>query len=69
MPRKASSVVDERVKFIAEVLKGERSITDLCQLYGIARKTGYKWIERYKDAGPAGTEDLSGRLRQLASSS
>lgn len=26
----------------ADVLQGERTITDLCQLYGISRKTGNK---------------------------
>jgi transposase len=34
--------------------------TELCQRYGIARKTGYKWIERFQKDGPAGLED-SGR--------
>jgi transposase len=66
MPWKASRVVDERVKFIAEVLKGERTITDLCQLYGISRKTGHKWIERYEEAGPAGVKELSRRPRSCA---
>jgi Helix-turn-helix domain len=23
------------------------SITELCALYGVSRKTGYKWIDRY----------------------
>ena len=66
MPWKASRIVGERVKFIAEILKGERTITDLCQLYGIARKTCYKWIERYKESGPAGVEDLSRRPKSCA---
>jgi transposase-like protein len=52
MPWKESRIVDERVKFVAEVLKGERKIKELCQQYGISRKTGYKWIERYEEAGP-----------------
>jgi hypothetical protein len=43
MPWKESRVVDERLKFIAEVLKGEESITVLCLRFGISRKTGYKW--------------------------
>jgi transposase len=53
--------MDERVKFVAEVLKGERKITDLCEHYGISRKTGYKWIKRYEEAGPVGLEDLGRR--------
>jgi transposase-like protein len=58
MPWKESRIVNERVKFIADVLKGEQTITELCQRYGIARKTGYKWMERFQEAGPAGLEDL-----------
>ena len=66
MPWKESRIVNERVKFIADVLKGEQSITDLCQRYGIARKTGYKWMERFQEAGPAGLEDLDRRSRNCA---
>jgi transposase len=66
MPWKESRVVDERVKFVAEVLKGERKISELCQQYGISRKTGYKWIERYEEAGPAGLEDLGRRPQSCA---
>jgi hypothetical protein len=39
MPWKEGRIVDERVKFVAEVLKGERKIKKLCQQYGISRKT------------------------------
>jgi len=56
MPWKESRIVNERVKFIADVLKGEESITELCLRYAISRKTGYKWIERFQQAGPAGLE-------------
>jgi transposase len=66
MPWKESCIVNERVKFIADVLKGELSTTVLCQQYGIARKTGYKWMERFQEAGPAGLEDLGRRSRNCA---
>jgi transposase InsO family protein len=29
----------------------------LCEAFGISRKTGYKWLERYRAAGPSGLED------------
>lgn len=66
MPWKESRAVDERVKFVAEVLKGERKIKELCQQYGISRKTGYKWIERYEEAGPKGLEDIGRRPQSCA---
>ena len=52
------SIVDERVKFIADVLKGDHTVTELCQRYQISRKTGYKWIGSLQEAGPKGLEDL-----------
>jgi hypothetical protein len=34
----------QRTLFIADHLRGTRSVTELCAEYGISRKTGYKWI-------------------------
>jgi transposase InsO family protein len=53
----------QRTLFIADHLRGTRSVTELCAEYGIARKTGYKWIDRYIRRGPRGLEDLSRRPR------
>ncbi len=66
MPWKESRVVDERVQFIADVLKGDRNIKKLCELYQISRTTGYKWIERFEQAGPSGLEDLGRRPKICA---
>jgi len=51
----------QRTLFIADHLRGTRSVTELCAEYGIARKTAYKWIDRYIRRGPAGLEDRSRR--------
>lgn len=59
MPWRAASPMDQRTQFIADHLRDTLSITELCELYGIARKTGYKWIDRYLHHGPAGLEELS----------
>jgi putative transposase len=58
MPWKESRIMNEKIKFVGDVLKGDRTMTELCRTYGIARKTGYKWLERYQTAGPAGLEEL-----------
>jgi putative transposase len=50
MPWKECHVVDERLRFIARLLDGEK-MTALCEEFGISRKTGYKIYERYKDCG------------------
>ena len=59
MAWKERSRVDERVLLVGEYLKGERAMTDLCQEFGVSRKTAYKWVVRYKGEGPAGLADRS----------
>jgi len=53
--------MDQRTQFIADYLRGTLSITELCELYGVSRKTGYKFINRYLRQGPAGLEERSRR--------
>jgi len=48
MPWKECNVVEERLRFIARLLDGEK-MAGLCREFGIARKTGYKIYSRYKD--------------------
>ena len=59
MPWSQTSPMDQRTQFIADFLRESLSITELCQLYNVSRKTGYKWIERYLHHGPAGLEERS----------
>ena len=54
MPWKETCVIDEKIKFVAEALDETESMKDLCAAYGISRKTGYKWLERYKSEGVSG---------------
>src|SRR5258705_6112269 len=61
MPWRDTSPMDQRTQFIADHLRDALSITELCELYGISRKTGYKWIDRYVRHGPAGLEERSRR--------
>ena len=65
MPWPRTSVMDSRTMFIGAYLRDEEPISRLCERYGISRKTGYKWIERYREAGIAGlSERSSARLTQ-----
>jgi len=59
MPWSQTLPMDQRTQFIADFLRETLSITELCQLYDVSRKTGYKWIERYLRSGPAGLEERS----------
>jgi putative transposase len=60
--------MDRRTQFIADFLRDALSITELCALYDISRKTGYKWIDRYLRHGPAGLEERSRRPRHCCTS-
>jgi transposase InsO family protein len=51
--------MEERVKFIIEVLDGTYSMVELCDYYGISRKTGYKWLDRYRQGGIEAVHDRS----------
>ncbi|OSI80998.1 helix-turn-helix domain-containing protein, partial [Bradyrhizobium canariense] len=58
MPWKASSVMEERLRFVARLLDGE-AMTDVCREFGVSRKTGYKIFDRYKEQGLAALSDRS----------
>jgi len=60
MPWKASSVMEERLRFVARVLDGE-AMTDVCRDFGISRKTGYKIFDRYREHGLEALTDRSRR--------
>ncbi|NCN83417.1 MAG: transposase [Sphingomonadales bacterium] len=60
MPWKECRPMDERLKFIARLLEGEK-MAPLCREFGISRVTGYKIYERYKDCGLDGLNDRSRR--------
>src|SRR5258708_20372065 len=59
MPWKASSVMEEKLRFVFEYELDERSMTELCQRYEIARETGYVWLRRYRQAGAVGLTEHS----------
>jgi putative transposase len=58
MPWKESKTMDLRVQLIHDHEEGE-SISALSEIYGVARKTIYKWLERHDAAGVAGLADRS----------
>jgi transposase InsO family protein len=57
MPWKVMDVVEERTRFVLEYDSGSFTMAELCRIYGIARKTGYVWVERYQAEGLAGLQD------------
>lgn len=59
MPWGETTVLDDRIRFIAMYLDDQLSFTLLCREFGISRKTGYKYVERYDQYGPEGLHDFS----------
>jgi putative transposase len=60
MPWKECHTMDERLRFVARLLDGEK-MAPLCAEFGISRKTGYKIYDRYKDNGVEAFTDRSRR--------
>ncbi len=50
--------MDLRVQLIQDYEEGE-SIAGLAEIYGVARKTVYKWLARHDAEGVAGLADHS----------
>lgn len=61
MPWKEVKPMDEKVLFIADSLREIDSFSRLCLRYGISRKTGYKWLARYREQGADGLPERSRR--------
>ena len=61
MPWLETDPVNERKRFVLETQGGLFSHSELCRRYGISRKTGYKWLDRYEREGPNGLTDRSHR--------
>jgi transposase-like protein len=60
MPWRETSVMEERLRFVARLLEGE-GMSEVCRAFGISRKTGYKIFNRYKDDGLEALTDRSRR--------
>ena len=58
MPWERKTVEEQRREF-AEAAKETKNFSALCREFGITRKTGYKWVERYKE-----NADLSDKSRK-----
>ena len=65
MPWKESGLMNERLKFIGRLLQGEK-MAELCREFGISRKTGYKFWDRYQTVGFYGLSDRPRRPYRYA---
>src|SRR5882762_2489895 len=63
MPWQECSTMSLRQEFLFLASQPESNFSQLCQRFGISRKTGYKWLQRYQESGATGLADRSRRPR------
>lgn len=59
MPWKVTDKMNEKEKFINEMLKNEKPFKHLCAEFGISEKTGHKWKNRFYAEGKTGLYEQS----------
>lgn len=59
MPWTETAPMKERMRFVTDWERDLYSMVELCERYGVSRKTGYKWIARYEGEGPDGLRERS----------
>jgi putative transposase len=52
-------VEHQRLQVVQAYLQKHETMTQICNLYGISRKTAYKWVQRFLEFGEEGLKDLS----------
>ena len=61
MPWKGVTVSEQRQRFLEDYQLNYYSITEIAERFGISRRTAHKWINRYKQYGQEGYQELSRR--------
>ncbi len=61
MPWKMETLMSAREEFIALANSGAVRMSELCGRFTLSRKTGYKTLRRYAEAGADGLHDRSHR--------
>jgi transposase InsO family protein len=59
MPWKNVLPMDEKLRFISLYKTARFGMAELCREFGISRKTGHKWLERFETDGAKGLEERS----------
>ena len=61
MAWKVKTIMSQRHEFCLLALEPGSNISALCKQFSISRKTGYKWLNRYREEGESGLHDHSRR--------
>lgn len=66
VPWRESRVLDQRQEFVRRAMAHEHRVAELCVEYGISRKTGYKWLQRFLQGGLPNLADRSRTPQRVA---
>jgi transposase InsO family protein len=61
MPWQEATTMSKRYEFVCLASAEGANIAALCRSFKVSRKTAYKWLKRFKNAGKAGLADVSRR--------
>jgi putative transposase len=56
---KETCAMEERIRFVDAVVENAESFAAVCRRFGVSRKSGYKWLERYEAEGVEGLKERS----------
>ncbi len=56
--------MDLREELVLRAMEPGANMSEVCRELGVSRKTGYKWLERYRAQGLEGLADMSRRPKQ-----
>lgn len=51
MPWRTTDIMEQRIRFVVRASAAGRNLSALCREFEVSRPTGYRWLQRYKEAG------------------
>lgn len=56
---KETCAMEERMRFVMAIVENQEPMAAACRRFGVSRKAGYKWLDRYEQEGAVGLADRS----------
>ena len=69
MPWLETAPMEQRERFIRDHRSALYTMTELSARYGISRKTGYKWLDRFDEGGREGLAIAAGHRSDVRTKS
>jgi len=58
--------MEQKERFVSLAQSGHFTVSELCEEFGISRKTGHKWLARYREGGRDGLAERSRAPKSVA---